>query len=345
MTEKECRKCGEVKSLDEFHNRTDRRSGHGKNSHCKECRKLKTRSTYETRLEARPPREKLLDCTHVEAVAIKMLTEILNQKYEVRRVNEWCLADMCIRPNGSTEDEWRMIQVKTTRGKGPIGYQFGLKKAYKDCIVLLVSLEDRKIWNIYNTISVSSITVAPTGSKYDKFFVENDKLIESIESLNLPSFRLEFINTPISENHKVESEYAKLRQTLPLNFEYPHREGLVYDFLVEGLKVQEKVGRRETDTSCTRVHMVRGRSKTYKMGDADLYWFHIPDKKHFYVIPETEIFNHGWFEKESVALKMTCTDAWYSRYLNDYDCFQSLQNLVELHMRNRSEYNEIHSDI
>lgn len=339
MAEKACVKCEQMKSVTEFHHRKDKYT-----STCKICRKDDTKKRYELKLREHPPREKINDNTQVEVDAIKFLSSILSSIYEVRRVNEWCLADICIRLRESTDDEWTMIQVKATRGKGPIGYQFPLKKAYPDCIVLLVSLEDNKIWNICNKISASSITIGPTRSKYDKFLIKENELINTILKCDHNKFSLNEINIPINVNHKLESEYAKIRLKLPYEFIYPHREGLKYDFLLYNMLVQEKVGRRDPTSCSYRFHVTAGNNKKYRPGEVDLFWFHFPDKTHFAVIPFSQLHDRGILDQTSYNLNFK-KDNWYSKYINDYDCFPSLHNLVEHHMPNRISYNEIRASM
>lgn len=334
MDEKECTKCKNIKSLQEFHRRK-----HKYASHCKDCRKIETRKRYEKNLKNTFTRTRTHDCTGLEFKAIELLVPILSKTYEVRRVNEWCLADMCIRPIDSKDDSWVMIQVKATQGKGPIGYQFALRKNYPECIVLLVSLDDHKIWNIDNTISVNTITIGEK-SKYDEFIVKKEDLVESLNKRKVKKFTLDEINTPINKNHKLESEYAKTRQQLPYKFEYPHREGMKYDFLLHGLKVQEKIGRKDPASNFSyRFHVTAGNDKRYTPDDVDIFWFHFPDKIHFAVIPYREMLEKNIFEKTNFSLNLNKSE-WYSKYINDYDCFQSLRILVEQHMPNKTSYNE-----
>jgi hypothetical protein len=205
MPEKTCTKCKEVKSLEEFHRRKLKFV-----SWCKSCRKVQTRNRYENMCEKRPKRGRAKDTTQVEADAIELLTKILRKHLDVRRVSEWCLADMCVRPLSSCEDKWLMIQVKTTRGKGPLGYQFPLRKSYPNCLVLLVSLEDSKIWNIDNRTTATTLTIGKE-SKYDEFLLKNNEedLFRIIRNWKGDVFTLNEINTPVNENHKVERVVCK----------------------------------------------------------------------------------------------------------------------------------------
>ena len=75
----------------------------------------------------------------------------------------------------------------------------------------------------------------------------------------------------------------------------------MYDFKVNGKKVQEKYGTPSTKTkSLIRYCIARSHVKgsgteysAYKKGDNDFYWFHFPDKNIFYVLPEDILINNG----------------------------------------------------
>jgi hypothetical protein len=100
----------------------------------------------------------------------------------------------------------------------------------------------------------------------------------------------------VSAAQQKERDYCLLREgSIPqLRFIQPLYEGMVYDFIVEGKRVQEKVAQTHRNAfSCLfHKHAGRNKSQNYIKGDNDYYWINLPDEKHFYVIPEYEMLKH-----------------------------------------------------
>jgi hypothetical protein len=120
-----------------------------------------------------------------------------------------------------------------------------------------------------------------------------------------------------------------------LTFIRNERQGLVYDFIVNGLKVQEKVSLKmkntngSTGSKCNldksdgRINGKKQRI-SYQKGDNDFYWLNV-NKKHFYIIPEHELISRNIINTDTTAsitltpdAKRKCKNSWTNEYLFDY---------------------------
>ena len=76
-------------------------------------------------------------------------------------------------------------------------------------------------------------------------------------------------------------------------------QGKVYDFMINGYKVQEKVASntRKGDIFPLDKNNSRGKNISYQKGDNDFYWINCQDKKRFYVIPEKVLIDHKYINQ------------------------------------------------
>jgi hypothetical protein len=164
---------------------------------------------------------------------------------------------------------------------------------------------------------IKSITIGSKRSKYSQYEVEN--LYETVQTFynTLPKRSIHAINVPIGANQQREQDYRRKREIyLPyLEYIYPEREGLEYDFIVNGMKVQEKVA-TEMKTRCvgnnTAYSVLIERCKMsknvrerylYAQGDNDYYWINIPDTTKFFLIPESVLLEHDKISPKGVTIK------------------------------------------
>jgi hypothetical protein len=109
-------------------------------------------------------------------------------------------------------------------------------------------------------------------------------------------------------------------------------EGQVFDFKIGDLKIQEKVGGLSTDRSNTYIFQLckhnglinkKHNQVQYSKGDNDFYWLNCADKKHFYIISEKLLIEHGYIDSDKktymIKLNFLSTDSWYNDYKFDYD--------------------------
>ena len=111
------------------------------------------------------------------------------------------------------------------------------------------------------------------------------------------------------------------------------RQGLVYDFMINGFKVQEKVCSQHNNRNCIEFKLNKNKGSingipqktSYTQGDNDFYWLNLNNKKHFYIIPEYELISRNYInidKQSSISLtpvsKRKNKNSWANEYLFDY---------------------------
>jgi hypothetical protein len=249
----------------------------------------------------------------MEDHAIHYFDNLIHSSFTVKKTWEGCLCDITIKPNNIDIDNWLPIQVKTTL-KPSKDYGFKYDSKYTNCLILCLCLSDKKMWLMKaNDIHVNKkITIGLHKSKYDKYFVSKENIIETLFSFynNMLLFNFEKLDTPISIQQQKEKEYVKFseKKCCFLNFEYPLLSGLVYDFTINGFCVQEKVGTIRKNRKDQIIFSLQKSNGTlegkrifqsYKINDNDFYWLNFPDKKYFYILPENILFFEGFINENS----------------------------------------------
>ena len=269
-----------------------------------------------------------------------MLKELLERDFEVRTLNEGCLADCVIRLKGVEDDAWLRIQLKTTSSDNFNMYSFCIKKSYPECFIVCIQLEKELFWVLDGNKDYGGrLNITQKYSKYDKFEVKKDKLAEYFKT-NYERYEhglFEEINTPIGVCQQREQEYRRFRESkVDLDFIYPEEDGLVYDFTVDGKKFQEKVGTIMKGKSGITFFLHKNAGKkdgkriyqTYNTGDNDFYWLNFPDKIHFFIIPENVLVMKGIINEERVERSCTLLlntnyknneTYWANKFLLDYN--------------------------
>lgn len=251
--------------------------------------------------------------TKMEDDGIQYLQNNLNEHFFTVKTKEGCLADMIIKPKDVDEDKWLLVQVKTTT-KPLRDYGFNCSSRYKNCIIICVCLSDKRMWILNgNDITVKhKIAIGLKKSKYDNNEVTLTNIADSIHKYYdiMSPVTFDIANTPQSICQQQEQEYRKFVESKCPNikFEYPVNNQLVYDFTINGFKIQEKVGTYRKDRKNSVIfflHKSNGKQdgvrkfRPYKEGDNDFYWLNFPDKKHFYIFPETELIKLGILSTET----------------------------------------------
>jgi hypothetical protein len=290
----------------------------------------------------------LMNCENGQCINVKMeddsiqyLQTNLNEHFSTVKTKEGCLADMIIKPKNVDEDKWMLVQVKTTT-KPLRDYGFKCSSKYKNCIIICVCLSDKRMWILNgNDITVKcKIAIGLKKSKYDKNEVNLDNIADSIHKyydVMLP-ITYDIANLPQSICQQQEQEYRKFVESKCPNikFDYPVYNQLVYDFTVNGHKVQEKVGTYRKDRNETVIftlHKSNGKQdgvrkfKIYNECDNDFYWLNFPDKKHFYIFPEMELIKLGILSTEKqkgsgiiyITMSKISNTKYGVKYLFDYE--------------------------
>jgi hypothetical protein len=270
---------------------------------------------------------------------INYFKELIGENFTIIKTFDGCKADIVIKKFDEVQDIWLGIQVKTTNKKTEKDqYYFRLNNGkYDKCLLLCICDEDKKMWLIpYEEVTgLKTIGIAKK-SKYNKYEINNEKLIEKLtyyyNLMNKCTF--DILDTPTSNSQKQEYEYRKIRETKInfIKFKNNQLEGLVYDFMIENKKVQEKVGSVVHDNSNSfSFHLTKNKciingkckNQPYEEGDNDLYWLNCKNGK-FYVIPEHVLIENEYIgknsKKENIYLSPTNENtSWANYYLFDYN--------------------------
>ena len=275
----------------------------------------------------------------LEYDSIIYLRTIIGDSFDVKFNSENCISDCCIKPKHITEDLWLMVQLKSTEKPNPLGYHFDCnsKSKYINCIIMCICASDKKMWIFDGNIIIPKIlSIGLLKSKNGEFEITKETIHDKITNYynEFPKYDFETTDTPISESAKLEREYRIYRETMIhcLPFIRDERQALVYDFIVNGFRVQEKV-RSQTknkkgynfalNKSCGIVNGVRDKT-SYQKGDNDFYWLNVNNKQHFYIIPEHELLSRKYInidKKASICLTLNSRikkNRWANEYLFDY---------------------------
>lgn len=258
----------------------------------------------------------------MEDNTINYIKELISNDFTLKKACDGCLADCFIRPNSISENKWLMVQVKTTE-KQSRDYGFKCSSLYKNCIIFCFCISDKKMWILNgNEIIVSQkIGIGLKKSKYEK----NEVTIETIKSTlleyynSMTLFKYDDVNIPISIYQKKEQEFRKfIEYKIPtLMFEYSERSGLVFDYIINGFKVQEKIGYLDKNKKYIlfTIHKNNGREygkrkfQPYQIGDNDFYWLNFPDKTKFFIFPEKILIDKGFISTpNNIGKKMMKTN-------------------------------------
>jgi len=271
-----------------------------------------------------------------EFSCIQYFINLLNQNYHVIKAFDGCKTDIILKPKNILKDEWIGIQVKSTN-KSIKGYGFHIENDYSDFLILCICNENKRMWLFpyQNVEGLIKITIGNNVSKYNIYEIFEKSIENSIKNYYniLKKFTFDKLNNPINVYQQRELEYRKHREIKIdfLNFNYDEMEGTVYDFKIDELKIQEKIGcKLKTEQihfgickSCyTKKHV------QYNIGDNNIYWLNIDDKKHFYVIPESILVEKGFIgnaDKDRIHLKLPSIKNqikkkhWAIEFMFDYE--------------------------
>jgi hypothetical protein len=333
--------CGHLNNTRFSHFKSD---GYGRL--CDKC----TKENASINTLARYEDNKML-CQETELVGYNIFKELVQDEFDVLRTYEGCLADVIIKPKNIESDEWISVQLKSTKGKGSQNrYMFVLQTEYKNMVLCCISNSDQKIW-LFDSQSipkVGSLGITKNNesskSKYDKFETDASELSNNLKGFYLSETHVTKKDgmTPISESCKTELKYRLLREQKMdfAKFEYPGLHCSVWDFKLNGFKVQEKTLISEKKGIGLKAHFNKhgGKNKErmpYEEGDNQFYIYHYQDQNKFYLLPEIVLINDGIVKtrdcagkKQMVLYPMLSLDeakqkkyktADYNKYIYSYD--------------------------
>lgn len=281
----------------------------------------------------------------IEKSGVDLLKEKCEDKYIIIKTREACAADVLVKPINEKNDLWLPIQLKVSAKKYKFPkidrYSFGIGgKQYDNMLLMLICVEDSKFWlfnsNYEYIRNLQTITISDK-SKYNKFEVTD--LVNFFDNwYNSNSYNITFHqgNTPKNKSSQLEYEYVLLREDKIdfLTFIHNEYDGLVYDFKIGDLKIQEKVCTYYKHKNFHRAGLCKnGRGDDditqkipYFQGDNDFYWFNIQDKNTFYVVPEKELIDRNFISTEDGKGKTTISFGLINNWLNNYKFYYDTIN-------------------
>ena len=285
----------------------------------------------------------------IETQGNDILKQYITKDFEVIRLMN-CSADYILRPLNTTKNLYLPIQVKSTLIKNSNGiYGFSMDcKNYKNMILICICINETKIWLFEGEeipiVTKINITLKNnTQLKYDKYLIDNNSLSNILLNLynkgNL-CLNKENIDIPVGSSHKSEKIYKDIREKKCyfMKFEYPETESSVYDFIVNGKRVQEKIAflkKKHYEVNFKKCNGISNAKIPYHEEDNDVYWFHIGNTSKFYVVPTKllvklkYISNNEQVGKKTITLNLRYTyeeaklkklvSAELNNYIFDYD--------------------------
>lgn len=232
----------------------------------------------------------------IEYYGKQLVSELLQRDFIIKNTNPSCIADLVIKPINETEDRWLMVQLKVTRTYSHSTYNFHhLQKGYDDCLIICISLSDKKVWFFdYEDVKKSiRLHIGKDNSVYNRYLVnyQTGPEIATIFYNKKTLFSLDDATKPSSPSVQQELFYrSKREKELPfLHFENSIFDDTVYDFMIQGKKHQEKVA-TEVKKNIYIVQLCKhnglNTKSKYVKGDNDFYWIWIKDTTIFFMFPE-----------------------------------------------------------
>lgn len=277
----------------------------------------------------------------IENTGVNLIREICKDSFEIIKTRECCEADILIRPKGMAEDKWLKIQLKVSNYRR---YAYNIRREYTNMLILLVHLDDKKFWLIEsNETKQEKIMIGKEKSIYDTYETTN------INSSFTYWYNRQIYNTTFEEGNMPQSICAQLEYKFVkhrkskinfLNFIDSEIDGLVYDFKINDLKIQEKVCTDSDNKKIVSLYKSNGtinkkrQYQSYYEHDNDFYWFNDKNKKTFYVIPEKEFILRGYVSTEQTEGKkyfnIKSNDHWLFMYEFNYDTINEEPNKSKL---------------
>jgi hypothetical protein len=312
-------KCGHIYEKCYYHMFVSR----GSNSTCRVCIK-------QTVSDA--------DKLDIEALSIKYISDIISQVFDIIICVESCRCDIIIKPKTCIENKWLPIQLKSTLKPVYNQYKFILRGIYIDEIGICIGIEDKRMWLFEKIPEVKRINIGVTKkNKYKDFEISSKDIIIKLEEFfkKRTTYKKEDINVAGTECINIEQEYVKIREDniKCLTFERPERNQMVYDFKVNGKKVQEKTVAKIAKKNGYLFKLMKNNGKdkgkrkyiSYHKDDNDLYWFNLRHTNIFYIIHTDILFEKGYLynnlletDRKSNLYINPDSDDWYSQYKFNY---------------------------
>jgi hypothetical protein len=283
-----------------------------------------------------------------EYYVIQHLKTVLETSFDFIKNFDGCRVDFSVKPKEEKNDKWIGIQLKTSSIFNST-YSFHIKNMYENCLIMLYCMYDHSIWVIPENIvpKQQKLSIGFYKSKYNRYKIDIGNISNKIRELYdiTSKYLLEELNKQINIYQQREQEFRYYREKSIdyITFDYDDIEGLVYDFKINDLKIQEKVCKFNERERCYLCHLCKnGKSNNknskniqYDIYDNDFYWINCDDKKKFLVIPEKVLIDRNYVGNIStkLCLKFTINQRkhnWIYPYLFDYETIKEEENKNKL---------------
>lgn len=204
--------------------------------------------------------------TYGSCLESKAFNSALSFDFDIMKSNEGCKADFLLKPLCIKDDKWLMVQLKSTQNVCHNIYTFSIKeRCYDNCIVICVCTMSKEIWMFDWTEVLGKKKINIGLSSMSTFYNNKQDSIQTlIENLHrayalYPKYRNTYAMIPTSYYQRREQMFRKHRESniSCLKYEYPVVDGLKYDFIINGFKVQEKVsGMKRTNKHEKTIQML-----------------------------------------------------------------------------------------
>jgi hypothetical protein len=204
-----------------------------------------------------------------------------------------------------------------------------------------------------NTISdQTKISIGYSKSKYNIYKINKESIFEKLNEYyqSTTKFSFEELDTPINIYQQREKEFRKFREEKIdfIKFHYDNKEGTVYDFKIENIKIQEKVAKisdkedRYKFCLCKNNGNVKHNQIQYDIGDNDFYWLNCDNKKTFFVIPESVLIDKGLIGNNNIKIPIFLSvtvkellhknSLWLQPFMFNYEDLDKERLLTTLHI-------------
>jgi hypothetical protein len=278
------------------------------------------------------------DKLDIEALSIKYISDIISQVFDIILCVESCRCDIIIKPKTCIENKWLPIQLKSTLKPVYNQYKFIIRGVYSNEVGICIGIEDKRMWLFEKIPEVKRINIGVTKkNKYKEYEITSDDIITKLIDLysKRNTYKQEDINIPSTECIGIEQEYIKIREDniKCLTFERSERNQMVYDFKVNGKKVQEKTVSKMAKKNGYLFKLMKNNGKdkgfrkyiVYHKDDNDLYWLNLRHTNIFYVIHTDVLFKKGYLHnnlletgRKSNLYINSDSDDWYNNYKFNY---------------------------
>ncbi len=173
-------------------------------------------------------------------------------------------------------------------------------------LIICICIQEERFWVIpFNEIKEMKNLTISNKSKYNKYEIEHNKLIETLKKYDNLNTLKEFMNVPTSNLQKREQLYCNKRMFYINFFEYiyPNTQCSRTDFIINSKNIQEKVVGFRKDRKSYSIWLATSNGKkennkrnfrTYKLGENDYYWFHSSVDNRFWIVPDIVLYENKY---------------------------------------------------